>query len=131
MIILNIFLLLILIYAAIKDCKYLIIPNSVPIAITFLAIIKNTITRSFGESLFAVTIIAIPIFVLAVLTDGIGGGDVKVIASICLFYGFWNSIFVLTISLIMQLIYMKTVRIKSTFFAPFLLVGCIAMCFFY
>ncbi|WOO35770.1 hypothetical protein R2R35_18490 [Anaerocolumna sp. AGMB13020] len=74
-----------LLYASVYDYKYLTVQNRINVVIAFLAIMCSdfTIWRLLVAFLFT-----LPILLLAVYKNSIGGGDIKFIFSNILYLGF-------------------------------------------
>lgn len=122
------FYALILIYASYRDIKEKIIPDKVHLIIMIVSLIKINLM----ESALGFIIVPLPFFITALLKgDGIGGGDVKLMASsgflLGLKGGFIGSIIGLTIAIAVNSIYYKIKRRdgKLSFpLAPYLSIGC-------
>lgn len=107
------------------DIKKREIPNAVSAAIALTALIGFDPVRLWGLAA------ALFFFLTAVISGGIGGGDIKLFAALSVVCGLWESISILIISHISFLIFFaaKTVLKKGKNiekglpFAPFLTVG--------
>ena len=115
-----------LIYAGIYDYKNRIIPDKIHIIIIFSAILANFSLRS---SLLGFFLLPIP-FIIPVLLDekSIGGGDIKLVASIGFFLGLNMGmlaiIIALSIFIILSLILKKKEK-DLVPLAPYLSIGSI------
>ncbi|MCY6356216.1 prepilin peptidase [Clostridium sp. ZS2-4] len=122
------FYALILIYASYKDIKEKIIPDKVHIMIMLVSLIKINIM----SAILGFIIVPLPFFITALLKgDGIGGGDVKLMAASGFFLGlkagFIASIIGLTLAVAINFIYYKIKnKDKNISFplAPYLSIGC-------
>lgn len=99
--------------------------------------------ENFVESaltfLIAVVIGALPLLIAAYLSDGFGGGDIKLMAAVGLVLGFECGIFSIMLAFIAELLFYffysttqnlrHRERVKSLPFAPFLAVGVLAVHF--
>jgi leader peptidase (prepilin peptidase)/N-methyltransferase len=122
------FYALILIYASYKDIKEKIIPDKVHLIIMVVSLIKiDLMVATLGF-----VIVPLPFFITALLKDeGIGGGDVKLMAASGFFLGlkggFIASIIGLTLAVAVNFIYYKIKnKDKNISFplAPYLSIGC-------
>lgn len=122
------FYVLILIYGSYRDIKEKIIPDKVHLIIMIVSLIKINLM----DSALGFIIVPLPFFITALLKgDGIGGGDVKLMASsgflLGLKGGFIASIIGLTVAITINFIYYKVKnKDKNISFplAPYLSVGC-------
>lgn len=85
---------------------------------------------SFKDRILAMFIVSVPYLILAVITQGIGGGDVKLIAAAGLLLGTANTILAFLISTILggfyalYLVVRKQAKAKQAIpFGPFLCIG--------
>jgi len=104
-----------LIVAAVIDIDIMIIPDRTHI---ILIICSFIIAYFFPENIFSMLIgsicISIPLFVIAYLTKGIGYGDVKLMFSAGLLFGYKAIIFIFVIGTILASIYaIYQMRIKK------------------
>lgn len=122
------FYALILIYASYKDIKEKIIPDKVHLMIMVVSFIEVNLM----DSTLGFIIVPLPFFITALLKgDGIGGGDVKLMAASGFFLGlkggFIASIIGLTLAVVINFIYYKIKnKDKNISFplAPYLSIGC-------
>ncbi|MCM1277049.1 MAG: A24 family peptidase [Lachnospiraceae bacterium] len=112
------------------DIKTREIPNWISVAVLFAAI-----PNFYFEKLWGVTV-AIIFFSVALATEKIGGGDVKLVAALSIVCGLWGSFALLLfaqiamlifygVSVIVQKLRGKTAS-KSLPFVPFLFIGYLA-----
>lgn len=122
------FYALILIYASYKDIKEKIIPDKVHTMIMVFSLIKiDLMVATLGF-----VIVPLPFFITALLKgDGIGGGDIKLMAASGFFLGlkggFIASIIGLTLAVVVNFIYYEIKnKDKNISFplAPYLSIGC-------
>ncbi|EQB86604.1 leader peptidase (prepilin peptidase)/N-methyltransferase [Clostridium punense] len=122
------FYALILIYASYKDSKEKIIPDKIHLMIIAISLIKV----NFMIAIMGFIIVPLPFFITALLKgDGIGGGDIKFMASSGFLLGvkggFIASIIGLTLAVAINFIYYKIKnKDKNISFplAPYLSIGC-------
>jgi leader peptidase (prepilin peptidase)/N-methyltransferase len=122
------FYALILMYASYNDKKEKIIPDKVH----FMIMIVSCIKLNLMGAILGFVIVPLPFFITALLKDdGIGGGDVKLMAAsgflLGLKGGFIASIIGLTLAIAINLIYykIKNKDKKISFpLAPYLSIGC-------
>lgn len=121
-------ILIILVYSSITDITHRKIKNIACILIFLIGIARIIIGEiHIIESLFAFIIIALPVLILAKIRKGsIGGGDLKLIMSLCFSLGMITA-FVMLISLSLGLIYAKVLKQKNIPLAPFVLIGFLIM----
>ena len=111
-----------LLIAAFVDMKMREIPNGVCVGIGILSL--------FDFHIFGI-LVAIPCLVCGIMNDkNMGGGDIKFVAAVGLFLGFWNAIYGLIIGLtlttIVSLINCKGIKMQGAQMvplAPFLSLG--------
>lgn len=122
------FYALILIYASYRDIKEKIIPDKVHLIIMIVSLVKiNLMNSALGF-----VIVPLPFFITALLKgEGIGGGDIKLMAAsgflLGLKGGFIASIIGLILAVVINFIYYKIRnKDKNTSFplAPYLSIGC-------
>lgn len=114
-----------LIAAAVIDVKNRIIPDSLCVAIALLSISTFGVDNALG------ILAALPFFIAAVITDKIGGGDVKFIMANGLLLGFERCVCGQIISLLPILVYYIVQKLnksqaeqgKSIPLAPFFTFG--------
>ena len=78
---------------AIRDARTRTVPNGFPLAIAACCLIPPVSVWPGG------VLAALPLFIAAVISGGVGGGDVKVMAALGLAFGFWKAIWVLGLAL--------------------------------
>jgi len=111
----------VLIYASVVDVKTRIISNKLCIVIAIIGVIN-------GAKL-AGLFVALIVLIIVMTTDGIGGGDVKLIAAISLYTGLVNGLVMLFVACLIQLIFFlfanKLFRknVVKLPFVPFLTIG--------
>lgn len=77
-----------LIVVSITDIQTMMIPDSLQVFIFILAVINIIVTpNEFIEKLIGLAVISIPMLLIAAITGGFGGGDVKLCAVSGLFLG--------------------------------------------
>lgn len=122
------FYVLILIYASYSDLKEKIIPDKVHLMIMVVSLIKINLMAA----ILGFIIVPLPFFITALLKgDGIGGGDVKLMAAsgflLGLKGGFIASIIGLTLAVAVNFIYYEIKnKDKNISFplVPYLSIGC-------
>ncbi len=77
--------IIILFYASAYDRKYMIVENRIHFVLFLLTIISGNMNL---EKLIGATVITIPLLLLTLYKNGIGGGDIKYLFFNTLFLGF-------------------------------------------
>ncbi|HFL3588176.1 prepilin peptidase [Clostridioides difficile] len=123
----------ILLYTSYVDSKTKIIPNEIHILIFLLGLINI----DFYSSVLNLFVLSVPFFIAAYITGGIGGGDIKFMASNGFFIGFKGTetfkfiigclLLALLINLIMLIVNKKAFK-KQIALAPYLSIGCFLSC---
>ncbi|HBG2405058.1 prepilin peptidase [Clostridioides sp. ES-S-0108-01] len=123
----------ILLYTSYVDSKTKIIPNEIHILIFLLGIINI----DFYSSVLNLFVLSLPFFIAAYITGGIGGGDIKFMASNGFFIGFkgietfkfitGSLLLALLINFIVLIINKKAFK-KQIALAPYLSIGCFLSC---
>ena len=98
-------ILVILMACAVRDARTRTVPNAFPLAIAACCLISPVGIHMSG--VWA----ALPLFVAAVISGGVGGGDVKVMAALGLAFGFWKAVWVLGLALTMFLLWDALMRL--------------------
>ena len=108
-----------LIRAAAEDVKQREIPDQISIAICLCSIPMLGIENFIG------ILSALPVFIIALITEKIGGGDVKLIAANGVFLGFRANITAQIIGFVILLVFYspKKMRTDEVPLAPFLSIG--------
>lgn len=119
--------ILTLIYAGYYDYKKRIIPDKVHIIIIILALISNF---NFIQSIIGFIILPIPFIVPIFFNEeSIGGGDIKIVASIGFYLGLVKGIVAivigLSLSILISIIILKRYKNNSIPLAPYLATGSI------
>lgn len=119
--------------AAISDIRSFIIPNIIVLSILLLGFINLIVTegKGIGYGLSGLIGIGLLFFAIHYLTKGaIGIGDVKLLAAIGLFLGFWNTIGVLLLASLLSglgciflIVLGRLKRDSRVPFAPFIFIG--------
>lgn len=119
--------LILLVIASILDLRYREIPNWIIIAVALTFLLNFDVRNLWG--LLAATII----FVIALLTGKIGGGDVKLIIALSVVCGLWSSLALLFFAQISMLIFYGITELLTKFqgktaekglpFVPFITFG--------
>jgi leader peptidase (prepilin peptidase)/N-methyltransferase len=91
------------------------VQNSVHILIALIGIV--------GGIKISGIIIAFIVLIIAIKTNGIGGGDVKLIAAISVTLGLTNSLVMLFIACSAQLVFCIFIKHKTLPFVPFITFG--------
>ena len=86
-------------FASVKDIKTREIPNWISVVVAFSAIINFRLENLWG------IIVAVIFFSVALATEKIGGGDVKLIAALSIVCGLWGSLALLLFAQISMLIF--------------------------
>ena len=97
--------LVILLACATQDARTRTVPNAFPLAIAACCLIPPVGIRPGG------VLAALPLFVAAMISGGVGGGDVKVMAALGLVFGFWKAVWVLGLALTMFLLWDALMRL--------------------
>ena len=84
---------------SIKDIKTREIPNWISVAVIFSAIFNFNLENLWG------IIVAVIFFSVALATEKIGGGDVKLIAALSVVCGLWGSFALLLFAQISMLVF--------------------------
>ncbi len=113
------------------DLKHKIIPDSLNIFILCLGVFSLVVSRQDVVShLSGLLIVSVPIFIIALLTNGFGGGDVKLFAAVGLLLGFKLILLTAFIAIITggifgaYLLLIKNKKLKSEMpFGPFIVIG--------
>lgn len=129
--VLSFILSLILVSVAMIDIDTLEIKDRFQILLLILAISNIFVSKiPFLEHLIGFFIISIPFYIIAILTDGIGGGDIKLIAIGGLLLGYKATLvafFIASVSASIRalylLIFMKSSGKAQMAFGPFLCIG--------
>ena len=120
-----------LIVIAFIDIDHMIIFDRFHILIFILGLTEYFIYRdALGSRLLAMIIIALPYLILAIITQGIGGGDVKLISSVGFLLKVPNTVLAFFISTIVGAIYAVFVLLQKKKsakdaipYGPFLCIG--------
>lgn len=125
--------IVLLLAASIFDIKKRIIPDAICLLIALTGLIGFEPVRLFG------ILAALPLLLAALLWGGMGGGDIKLMASSGLILGFQRGLAAMMIGLTAMLLFYffytivqglrKRERQKAFPLVPFLSVGCIAAYF--
>jgi len=116
---------LILLYASNSDIQTREIENTLPVMIfisSFININLNDIPIMLGSAL----LITVPIlFIASSRTDSLGGGDIKLIASLTFVLGFYQGVFAVVVGLSLAIIFTLIFNKKDKSFplVPYLTVG--------
>jgi leader peptidase (prepilin peptidase)/N-methyltransferase len=118
----------ILYFIAISDIIYNILSSRVTFLLSGVGLaiaIRDVLSGSYDHFLIAACVFTITV-ILALLTNGLGGGDIHLLTSLALIMGFplfmvfvvWNSF--IGVAMLIPLLYFKEVNIKDGVpFAPF------------
>ena len=87
-------IIVILLACAVRDARTRTVPNAFPLAIAACSLIPPVSVYPGG------ILAAVPLFVAAVDSGGVGGGDVKVVAALGLVFGPNKAFWILTLALI-------------------------------
>ena len=112
-------ILVILLACATQDARTRTVPNGFPLAIAACCLIPPVSVWPGG------ILAALPLFLAAVISGGVGGGDVKVMAALGLVFGPYRAFLILTLALIGLLVWNALMRLlrreeRSWPFVPFL-----------
>lgn len=121
----------ILIVIAFIDIDIMIIYDRFQFLIAAIGIILMIMDpTSFNSRLLGLVIVSVPYLILAILTQGIGGGDVKLIAVAGLVLGAWNTVLAFIISTLLGGVYGIWVLLSKKHspqdaipFGPYLCIG--------
>lgn len=115
-------------YAAVRDYQKRIIPDNAVLLLSLCAVVKVVLRQSTWISALTggLTIGAL-LLILAVHTDSLGGGDIKLSAAIGSFFGFGTGLLILIVSLLLLLICGKAKKAETLPFAPFALAGVVVI----
>ena len=91
--------LAVLLAAAVRDARTRTIPNAYPVMAATCCLIPP-VTASPGG-----VVAALPLFVAAILTGGVGGGDVKLVAALGLALGFERTVLIEVLSLVLLILW--------------------------
>lgn len=111
----------ILLIAGCIDYRYRKIPNTVILLLFIYAALFSTI--SFIDKLFGFLLTALPLFLIALLTDKIKGGDLKFLAVLAMAIGLANLAWLLLFTMIYAVIYTLATKEKTIPLAFFVLLG--------
>ena len=98
-------ILVILLACAIQDIRTRTVPNWFPLAIAACCLIPPVSVYPGG------ILAAVPLFVAAVISGGVGGGDVKVMAALGLVFGPYRAFLILTLALIGLVVWNALMRL--------------------
>ena len=90
---------------AINDARTRTIPNAFPIMIAACCLIPPVGIHLGG------VLAALPLFVAAVISGGVGGGDIKVMAALGLVFGPFRAFLILTLALIGLVVWNALMRL--------------------
>ena len=110
-------------YAAASDIRSRTIPDGAAAALVLLALAAAVVQRSAAFALLARPAPALLLLLLAAWRGGMGGGDVKLFAALCLFFEPFQSVAALLLALAAAFAAAKIKRSESLPFAPFLCGG--------
>lgn len=115
-------------YAAVRDYRKRIIPDNAVLLLSLCAVIKVTLQQSTWISALTggLTIGAL-LLILAVHTDSLGGGDIKLSAAIGSFFGLLTGFLILAAALLLVFICGKVKKAEKHPFAPFVLAGVVVI----
>lgn len=126
----TIFFISVLLLFSVQDIKTQIIPDKWIAA----AFVGSLVIRIFYSPepimhyIYSALIIGTILIILALLSNGIGGGDIKLLTWIAFTAGLYYTIFVLLIACLVTLLYMLLKKRKEAIpFAPFLLIGALTI----
>lgn len=118
------------------DYKYRVIPNKLVLLIFIIAIVNFIINISSYKSLLFGVLFAIVFCLILYKFSSFGGGDVKLLISLSLLIGFYNTFLLFLISFLLASIYggilmlRKKANLKSAIpFGPFVGIGFIILVF--
>lgn len=120
-------IIFLLVNASILDLRYREIPNWISVTIVLTALLNFDVRNLWG------LIAAALIFIIALVTGKIGGGDVKLIMALSIVCGLWSSLALLFFAQITMLFFYAITVIVKKFqgktaekglpFAPFITFG--------
>ncbi len=120
-------LISLLLIVSIVDFKYMIIPDSLIIIGLFLGVICTLINKEFYDSIFGALIGFGLFFMIEILTNSMGGGDIKLVAVLGFIFGIKGVLFISLFSFVIGafisvvLIILKIKSIKDEIpFGPFI-----------
>lgn len=96
---------MILLACAVQDVRTRTVPNGFPLAIAACCMILPVSAYPGG------ILAAVPLFVAAVISGGVGGGDVKVVAALGLVFGPYKAFLILTLALIGLVVWNALMRL--------------------
>lgn len=120
-------------YASVKDMQTYIIPDRTNLALLILGALR-IITKGLSppDAILGMMLCGIPFLTAAIISDGVGGGDVKLFFCSGFFLGLNGAYFALISSLILFLIFYMIFRLfkrrnrgDRIAFAPFITFGSI------
>lgn len=114
-------LTLILLIAGCIDYRYRKIPNTVILLLFIYAALFSTI--SFIDKLFGFLLTALPLFLIALITDKIKGGDLKFLAVLAMAIGLANLAWLLLFTMSYAVTYTLATKEKTIPLAFFVLLG--------
>lgn len=114
------FVLSILVFASITDLKSRTIPHSAWIAIFLIAIHAAFISPHIHwyTPIFNFCILGVPLLIVATVTNGIGGGDVKLLAALCALVGVFSTLLIMITAITIFSMTMLLLRQRKGAFAP-------------
>lgn len=114
----------VLLVAAIEDAQHYTISNRWVVLVLILSLLR-VVVGDYCLVTLLIGLIGVGGLMLigAVLTDSMGGGDVKLCAAIGGFYGVETAFLLIFLSLLSMIVVSKCRRVEQSPFAPFLLVG--------
>lgn len=113
-----------LLCAAIEDGKQRTISDWWVMAVFLLAGIATVIGKiTLASALIGVLVVGGSLLLGAMLTNSVGGGDVKLCAALGALCGAVSALIIIIYSLIVMILISKLRRVKESAFAPFLFVG--------
>lgn len=118
-------LTLILTTAGLIDLRYRKIPLSIVMLLFIYALLSDM--TPFAEKVCGFILTALPLFIVALATDRIKGGDLKFLAVLGLAIGIRNLAWLLLFTIIYAGIYTMVTKVKTIPLAFFALLGWITM----
>ena len=122
-------LLSFLLVIAFIDIEMGIIPNTIVLPGMAIGLILNTVQGKFIDSLLGLLTGGITVYILSVIgkilfkKDAIGGGDMKLLAMIGAYVGWYLTLWTLFLASVIGLIYAIFSRKRKLMFAPFLAIA--------
>lgn len=120
-------------YATVTDIKRREIPNLCSLMLIFTGIFHILFANiSLADALLTFFVIGAVLLIIAIKTNGIGGGDVKLCATASISVGFTSTLYAMFIACLVASIFFtlkKSEKKASICFAPFLSIGFLAVYF--